>query len=320
MTHSDSRADSGSRLPRLLAPAMLVLLVGLALLLGGCGGQAQGQGILSVTASTSFLADIAQHVAGDRFTVSALIPDGIDPHNYEPGPRDVARVVQGDLFIANGGGLEGPLLDAIKNAGGGVRIVDASAGLQPRAAGPAQGDDASSEIDPHFWLDPVLAQRYVANLRDAFTAADPTGAAVYRRNAASYTEQLKKLDAWTRREVAALPPDRRVLVTDHESYGYFADRYGFRIIGAIVPSASGAESPSAKQLASLVAAIRRYQVKAIFIDKGENPQLADQIAAETGANVVATLLDHSLTPAGGPAPTYIDMIRYDVRQIVGALT
>ena len=304
---------------RRLLPTLLAALVVLPVLVAGCGEAARGDGVLSVTASTSFLADIAQHVAGDRFTVQALIKDGTDPHTYEPGPRDLARVVEGDLFIVNGQGLEGPLLTAVKSAGG-VKVVEASAGLQPRRTGSGQaGDDASGDVDPHFWLDPVLAERYVTNLRDAFTAADPAGADVYRRNAAAYVGELKKLDEWTRREVAAVPPARRVLVTDHESYGYFADRYGFRVVGAIIPSASGSDTPSAQQLASLVAAIRRSDVRAVFIGRDENRQLADQIAAETGVKVVATLLDHSLTPADGPAPTYIDMIRYDVRQIVEAL-
>jgi ABC-type Zn uptake system ZnuABC Zn-binding protein ZnuA len=311
------------RAPRLIATAALALMVIVAagLTAGGCGTQAAGagQGKLDVVASESFLADIAQNVAGARFTVRSLIPLGTDPHSYEPVPQDVAEVAGADLLIINGGGLEGHLLDTLKSAGGSVAIVDASRGLTSRTPQPGEPPLESGGTDPHFWLDPVLVKTYVANIRDAFSRADPAGATVYQANAASYDEQLTKLDAWIRAQVATIPPQNRKLVMNHASHGYFADRYGFTVVGTVIPSVSTDETPTAAQLSSLTAAIKQSGARAIFVELDENPKLAEQIAAETHVKVVTDLLDHSLSKPGGPAPTYLDMMKYDTRLIVAAL-
>ena len=304
-------------LPAVVAAATVLALV----TLGACGSQAgtPAGGSLRVVAAESFLADIAQNVAGDRFTVGTLVPPGADPHSFEPAPRDLAEVNEADLMIVNGAGLEGPLLDTLREAGGNARIVEAAAGLKSRTPQPGEPPLAAGETDPHFWLDPVLVKQYVANLRDAFSAADPAGASVYAANAAAYTAKLDKLDAWIRAQVDTLPPASRKLVMNHASHGYFADRYGFEVVGTVIPGTGTAESPTAQQLGDLTAAIRDTGAKAIFVETGENPQLARQIAAETGVKVVTDLLDHSLTPPGGEASTYIDMMKFDTRRIVEAL-
>jgi ABC-type Zn uptake system ZnuABC Zn-binding protein ZnuA len=305
---------------RLLFAVLCVLTLTTSLGAAGCrAGAAPGGGALDVVAAESFLADIAQNVAGDRFTVGTLVPPGADPHAFEPTPRDLGAVVGADLVIVNGGGLEGPLLTTLKNAGGSATIVDASAGLTTRTPQPGEPPLAAGQTDPHFWLDPVLVETYVANIRDAFVKADPAGAAVYTANAAAYTAKLGQLDAWIKAQVAQILAQDRKLVLNHASHGYFADRYGFRVVGTVIPSVGTAESPTAQQLAALTAAIRKSGAKAIFVEKDENPQLAEQIAAETGIKVVTDLLDHSLTPPGGAAPTYIDMMKYDTRRIVEAL-
>jgi ABC-type Zn uptake system ZnuABC Zn-binding protein ZnuA len=304
-----------------LAAAALVSVTLSAGVLTGCGaaaGKASG-GKLDVVAAESFLADIAQNVAGDRSTVGTLVPLGADPHAFEPAPRDLAEVAGADLVIVNGGGLEGPLLDTLDNAGGKAHIVDASAGLTSRTPQPGEPPLGAGETDPHFWLDPVLAKTYVANIRDAFVQADPEGAAAYEANAAAYVAKLDALDSWIAKQVATIPPAQRKLVMNHASHGYFADRYGFQVIGTVIPGAGTAESPTAQQLGDLTRAIEASGAKAIFVETDENPQLARQIAAETGITVVTDLLDHSLTPAGGAAPTYIDMMKYDARRIVEAL-
>jgi ABC-type Zn uptake system ZnuABC Zn-binding protein ZnuA len=296
--------------------------VAAAVMLGaaGCGaaGGASG-GALEVVAAESFLADIAQNVAGDRFAVRTLIPPGADPHAFEPTPKDLGEVAAADLVVVNGGGLEGPLLKMLESAGGQATIVDASAGLQSRAPQPGEPPLGSSETDPHFWLDPVLVKTYVANIRDAFKKADPAGAAVYRANAAAYTKRLDELNAWIESQVGTIPAADRKLVMNHASHGYYADRYGFTVIGTVIPSVGTGETPTAKQLVDLTAAIRTSGAKAVFVEIDENPKLAEQIAAETGITVVADLLDHSLTKPGGVAPTYIDMMKYDTRRIVEAL-
>jgi len=306
---------------RLLFAVLTVVAASAVLGAAGCGagGAATHGGPVDVVVSESFLADIAQNVAGDRFTVRTLIPPGADPHSFEPTPKDVAAVVGADLVIINGGGLEGPLLDTLKNAGGSATIVDASAGLKTRTPQPGEPPLAAGQTDPHFWLDPVLVETYVANIHDAFVKADPAGAAAYEANAAAYTAQLRQLHTWIKAQVAQIPPRDRKLVMNHASHGYFADRYGLQVIGTVIPSVGTSESPTAQQLGDLSAAIRKNGAKAIFVEVDENPQLARQIAAETGVKVVTDLLDHSLTPAGGRAPTYIDMMKYDTRRIGEAL-
>jgi ABC-type Zn uptake system ZnuABC Zn-binding protein ZnuA len=301
----------------LLAAALLALFVVSG---AGCGtASSPSSGALDVVATTSFLADIAQNVAGDRFQVQSLIPRGTDPHAFEPAPSDLRVVAGADLVIVNGGGLEGTLLTTLKNAGGDTTIVDASAGLESRTPKPGEPALAGGETDPHFWLDPELVKTYVKNIEAAFSTADPAGAATYQTNAAAYEKKLDALDAWIKREVAQIPEADRKLVMDHASQGYFADRYGFTIVGTVIPSASTGESPTARQLTDLVATIRATGAKAIFVEASENPQLAEQIGTETGVKVVTDLLDHSLTAPDGAAPTYIDMMKHDTRRIVEAL-
>lgn len=310
-----------SRARRVSLRSLLALLACLLATLASCGsGGATGSGSLSVVASTSWLADIAQNVAGERFTVASIIPLDTDPHSFEPTPSDLTRVAKADLLLLNGGGLEGPLEEALRNAGADTTVVVASEGLTPRT--PQAGEPSpehTGEPDPHFWLDPVSVKTYVENIRDAFSAADPPGAATYEANAAAYLKKLDELDRWVRQQVETVPAADRKLVMNHASYGYFADRYGFTVVGAVVPSVTTGSTPTARQLAELIATIRTQGVKAIFVEAEESPQLAEQIAAETGVTVVDDLLDHSLTGPQGPAPTYIDMIRFDTRRIVEAL-
>jgi len=303
---------------------LLALLLGGLLLATGCAAEKEvadtaDNAPLDVVASVSFLADVAQNVAGDRFEVRSLVPLETDPHSFEPTPKDLGEVAAADLAIINGGGLEGPLLKTLENAGGEATMVDASAGLQSRTPQPGEPPLESSETDPHFWLDPVLVKSYVATIRDAFAKADPDGAAEYEANAAAYTAQLDKLNAWIESQVAPVPAANRKLVMNHASHGYFADRYGFSVVGTVIPSVGTGETPTAKQLSDLTAAIRTSGARAIFVEIEENPKLAEQIAAETGIAVVDDLLDHSLTAADGVAPTYVDMMKFDTTRIVEAL-
>jgi len=324
---AQSPAPTRARTPLEPRPRGTLLLLAAALLLGallgaGCGAAGGGAptGALDVVASTTLLADIAQNVAGDRLQVQPLIPVGTDPHAFEPTPSDLEKVAGADLVIINGAGLEGTLLSTVQNAvGGDTTIVDASAGLPTRTPRPGEPALASGEQDPRFWLHPQLVKTYVANVEQAFSEADPAGAAEHKANAAAYDKKLDALDAWIGQQVAQVPAAGRKLVTDHASLGYFADRYRFEVVGTVIPSASTGETPTARQLAELTRAIRRTGARAIFVVASDNPQLAEQIGSETGVKVVTGLLDHSLTAADGPAPTYIDMLKYDTRQIVEAL-
>ena len=288
--------------------------------LPACGPAAPAAQTLDVLTTETFLADIAQNVAGDRLKVTSLLPIGIDPHSFEPTPQDVAKVAASRVLIVNGAGFEGYLSRLLENAGGQRQVIVASAGLASRAPGPGEVRDADHpQGDPHFWLDPTMVIKYVENIRAGLSQADPAGAAVYARNAEAYSAQLKALDEWIAAQVQPIPPERRLLVTNHESLGYYADRYGFKIIGTVVPSFSTDASPSAQQLAQLVDHIKATGARAIFLETGSNPQLAQQVAQETGAKVVAGLYTHSITQPGGSAPGYIEMMRYNTRAIVDAL-
>jgi ABC-type Zn uptake system ZnuABC Zn-binding protein ZnuA len=275
---------------------------------------------LKVLAVETFLADIAQNVAGDRVKVQALIPIGLDPHAFEPAPADVAKIAESQVLIVNGAGLEEWLQRLLSNAGGQRQVIEASHGLTARV--PPAGDPAASEHpegDPHFWLDPTKVVRYVENIRDGLSQGDPTGAETYAKNANAYIAQLNALDQWITAQVSQVPQARRLLVTNHEAFGYFADRYGFTVVGAIVPSVTSNASPSAQEMAALVERVRATGAPAVFLETGVNPQLAEQLAHETGIKVVTRLLTHSVSEAGGPGPTYLEMMRYNTTAIVTAL-
>lgn len=321
--------------PPLRRAARLAASAALAVVIASCSRAVRGEPA-RVIASEPFLADIAGEVAGDRIAVRPLLPTGADPHTWEPAPRDAAAVASADLLIVNGAGLEAflePLLEGLGKEG--PRVVEACAGLVPRTpregerGGPADAhggadagggaDAAHHDLDPHFWLDPLSVVRYAENIRDALTELDPDGADVYRANAAAYAEKLRELDRWIAGEVSRIPPERRLLVTNHESLGYFADRYGLRIVGAVIPSVSSGATPSAKDLAELAAALARTGAPAIFVEEGADPRLARQLAEEAGVRLVTGLRTHALTDSEGTAPTYLAMMRDDVRTIVGAL-
>jgi ABC-type Zn uptake system ZnuABC Zn-binding protein ZnuA len=285
---------------------------------GGCqSGTAptqQGAEVprLNVLAVETFLADIAQNVVGDRSKVEALMPIGADPHGFEPTPGDVTRVANADVLIMNGAGFETSLDRLLENVGGEHQVIEASAGLTGRSG-------HEGEVDPHFWLDPNNVLQYVENIREGLVRVDPEGSATYAANAAAYAARLKELDSWIVAQVEQIPGERRLLVTNHESLGYFADRYGFIIVGTILPSVSTGSSPSAQQITALVEQIRAADVAAIFLETGSDPRLAQQIAQETGVLVVTQLYTHSTTEPEGLAPTYIEMMKHNTRTIVEAL-
>jgi ABC-type Zn uptake system ZnuABC Zn-binding protein ZnuA len=293
-----------------LLAAALVLASALAV--AGCGspggtaGQSAGQTAgKSVLAETSFLADIAQNVAGGRLTVSSIVPIGSDPHGFEPTPQHAAKIASAAAVVINSPGLEPSVDKLIGGAGGkGLLVIDASQGLP------------GAKTDPHFWLDPSEVVTYVDNIRAGLAKIDPAGADRFAVNAATYQTKLKELDVWISQRVAVIPPARRLLVTNHESFGRFATRYGFTIVGTILPSADTESAPSAQQLAQLAGAIRSTGAPAIFLETGNNPDLADQLARETGIKVITDLYTHSLGPN---AMTYIDMMHWNVDRIVEAL-
>lgn len=278
-------------------------------LLAGCRAPAPASTAeLHVLAAETFLADIAQNVAGRRVVVESLLPPGVDPHGFQAAPQDAIRIAQAQVLIVNGLGYETWLENSLAADPPGRLVVKASEGVIPAVAG-----------DPHQWMNPLHVVRYAENIRDALTQADPDGRSTYSANTDAFVAQLRTLDEWIRAQVSALPPERRVLVTNHHALESFAAAYGFEVAGVVIPGLSSEAAPSARQMAALIETIRSAKAPAIFLDVSENQNLARQIAAESGARVVTGLYVETLSTADGPAPTYIDMLKYDVGLIVEAL-
>jgi ABC-type Zn uptake system ZnuABC Zn-binding protein ZnuA len=311
---------------RVLGIFFAVLVIGTGCSRHAATPAARGARGAPIVAVENILADFARQVAGDRMEVIPLIPAGAEPHAYEPTPQDMASVAGARMVIVNGAGLESFLAKMLANAGGSRPVVEASAGLRSRTAREGEVLEAgviasgpTTEPDPHFWLDPVLAERYVQNIRDGLSLIDPPGESFYKANADAYVQRLRELDSWIHSQVAVIPLADRKLVTNHESLGYFADRYGFKIVGTVIPSVSTEASPTAQQLARLVDGLRAAHARAVFLETGANQQLARQVAQEAGIPVITQLYTHSLSAVSGPAPTYLEMMRYDVKTIVEAL-
>lgn len=284
---------------------ILVLTVALA----SCSGTVAPE----LLTTSTILADVARNVAGDRLTVGSLLPAGADPHSYQLTPQDTAKISKSKVLVINGAGYERFLEVSLASAEGSRTLIDASTSLPVRSE-PENGQGA----DPHLWLDPTNVIVYAENIRDGLSQFDPAGADLYRANASVYIAQLEELGAWINGQITQIPPARRLLVTNHEALGYFAEKYGFTVVGTVIESFSSDASPSAEQMAALVEQIKLYEAPAIFLDAADNPALAQQIAAETGVQVVTDLHIESLTD-GAPAATYIEMMKHNVTRMIEVL-
>jgi len=290
--------------------ARIAVAVGLVLAAVVAGGAAAP---LRVAATTSIVGDVVRAIGGDGVTVTVLLPAGADPHAFEPTPKEMASLGDVQTIFANGAGLE-TFLDSLL-ASVGVPIVSVSDGIAFR--GFAQGSEEQG-VDPHVWFDPMNVIVWTESIARQFATLDPANAEGYATRALAYEQELKDLDVWIVEAVAAIPRERRKLVSDHEAFGYFVDRYGFDDVGTVIPGLSTLAEPSAQGLAALEDAIREHGVPAIFVGVSVNPALAEQVAQDTGARIVF-LYTGALSGTAGPAGTYLDLMRYDVRTIVQAL-
>jgi zinc/manganese transport system substrate-binding protein len=286
---------------------------------------------LQVVASFSILGDLVENVGGDAVEVTTLIGPGVDAHTYDPAPADLVVLSEADLVFENGLGFE-PWLDQFfaSTQPPGTRVV-VTEGITPRAAGEDAGhegeelaaDDAGEhgQFDPHVWHDVANAIVMVANIRDALVAADPARAELYEANAEAYVAELKALDVSIREQVRTLPEVGRKLVTSHDTFGYFADAYGFDVIGTALGSLSTeAGDPSAREIATLISEIEEAGVPAIFAENVANPDLMESLAAEAGVELAPPLYTDALGPPGSPAETYIGMMQSNMTTIVDALS
>jgi ABC-type Zn uptake system ZnuABC Zn-binding protein ZnuA len=304
------------------------LLIGVILVAAGCSGSDQGGGDggggLAVVATTTQVADLAANVGGDRVRVTSLLKPGVDAHDYEPSPADIDAIARADLVVQNGVGLEEWLDDTIESSGFDGPVVDASQGVKLREGGHAEGEEHAGdagEHDPHIWQDPRNAQLMAANIERGLTGADPDGAAAFAANLAAYTRELQALDAEVERQIDSLA--NKKLVTNHDAFGYYLDRYGLELVGSVIPSFDSSAELSGRDIRDLVAKIRATKVKAIFTETSLPPKAAETIGREAGVKVVAgedALYGDALGPPGSDGDTYLKMIRHNTATIVSNLS
>jgi zinc/manganese transport system substrate-binding protein/manganese/iron transport system substrate-binding protein len=281
----------------------------------GCGTKPapSASGKPRVVATFSVLNDFVRIVAGDRVEIVTLVgPDG-DAHEFQPTPQDIAAIGKADLVFENGAGFETNWFDKAYAASGakGKRVKTAEGLTLLEGAG---------EPDPHVWHDPHNAMHMIDKVRDGLCELDPPNAAAYRANAELYLKQLHELDKWVSQELERLPKERRKLVTSHDTFGYFAKRYGFTIVGSVLPSFSTeAADPSASAFAELVAKVKAESVPAIFCETSHNAKLVNRLAEAAGVKVAPPLYTDSLGAAGSPGGTYLGMMRSNVATISAAL-
>jgi manganese/iron transport system substrate-binding protein len=291
-----------------------VLVVGVLPSVSASAQPAAQSGQISVVTSILPIADLIKNVGGDTVQVTALVPPGGEPEDYDPTPADAKAVSQARVFFANGVGLEAYLDDLTESAGNSqLEVVTLSEGL-PTLSSFGQGADEGG--NPHLWLDPQNAISYVDAIERTLSRVDPANAASYQANADRYTGQLKALDASIQQQVASLPPAQRVLVTTHDAYPYFAQRYGFTYLAVI--NANPDAGPSAREYAQLVKTVQESHVKAVFGETGFSAQIISQLAADTGATFVGDLFTDTLSK-DAPTNSYLGAMHYNADTIVSAL-
>jgi ABC-type Zn uptake system ZnuABC Zn-binding protein ZnuA len=294
---------------------MLRLVGVIALCLGAaaCGGDSaasgSGAGSFRVVATTTQVADLARNVAGTRASVTQILAPNTDPHEYEVRPGDVKALIEADLVLRSGGDVDEWLDDALSAAG-----VDKSDVVDVGEAAGLEGDD------PHWWQDPARVEKGVTAIRDALVKADPGGAAAYRAGASRYLARLRALDASVRACMSRVPANQRLLVTSHDALGYYARRYGIRVIGAVIPALTTAAQPSAGDVAKLVDTIERTGVRTIFAESSVNPKVEQAIARQTGARIGPPLWADSLGPKGSTGATYLGSIAFNTQALASGFT
>ena len=288
----------------------------LAALLAASPARAQQR--LNVIASFSILGDFVKNVGGDGVEVATLVGPNGNAHVYAPSPGDAKKVADAKLVFVNGLGFEGWLERLVKASGTKAPIVVATKGIKPlERAGGHDHDHDHGRADPHAWQSVANAKIYVANIRDALIAADPAGKDSYIANAAAYLAKLDALEREVREVIAKISADRRRVITSHSAFGYFQNAYG---VNFIAPQGVSTEAEaSAKDVAAIIAQIKKQKAAAVFLENVTDPRLVEQIARETGAKVGGTLYSDALTDDKGDATTYIDLIRHNLRQLASAL-
>jgi zinc/manganese transport system substrate-binding protein len=278
-----------------------------------------------VVVTTNLLGDVVRNVAGDDARVEVLMPLGVDPHDFEPSSRQASLVAEADLVVANGLGLEEGLEDVIDAArGDGALVLEVAELVDPlrfaeQDAGDDGGEDEPGDLDPHVWMDPIRMAQAARLIADRL--ADIDSSVDWEARAETYAAQLEAAHERIDALLSAVPSDRRLLVTNHEALGYFASRYGFEVVGVVIPGGSTLAEPGSEELAALVALIDELNIQAVFAESTEPSTLARAIADEADHPVtVVTLRTESLGEPGSPAGTLIGMLEENARLIADALS
>jgi zinc/manganese transport system substrate-binding protein len=268
---------------------------------------------VNAVASFSILGDMVARIGGDRVAVTTIVGPNADTHVYEPKPSDAAAVAGADIFFVNGLGFEGWMDRFVESTGYKGQLVVASDGVTTHE----MDEDGETTTDPHAWQSLTNGILYVGNIAKGLCAVDAAGCETYTANAAAYSAELTALDATVRAELEAVPAEQRKVITTHDAFGYFAETYG---VTFLAPEGISTDAePSAADVAKLIIQIKSEGVRALFIENMSDPRLVQQIADETGVKLGGELYADALSPADGPAPTYLDMFRHNVGLLIRAL-
>ena len=320
----------------LIATAVTAGLLATACGDAGSGGGSGSGGGPTIAVATTVLGDVVAHLVGEEATVDVVMPANADPHEFQPSARQAVALREADLVVTNGAGFEAGLddtVDAAEEDGTPVFVAvdhvdtlvagedgDDHADEEAGGAGEDGDDHGDGDVDPHFFTDPLRMADAAEALSEELAAEVPgLDTAAFRERAAAYVAELRALDGEVREIVAPIPDDRRRLVTNHLGFTYFADRYGFEVVGAVIPSASTAAAPSAGELDDLAAAITAEGVPAVFTDASSSARLADTLAGEAGDVAVVELFSESLGDPGTGADSYVGMMRTNATRIADAL-
>jgi zinc/manganese transport system substrate-binding protein len=261
-------------------------------------------GQVTIVATTTQMQDLVRNVGGRDVHMVGILEPNVDPHDFEPTPSTAIALSGAALVVESGAGIDRWTAGLVSNSVPGTPIWVASAGLPLR------------DGDPHWWLDPTLFERAATGLGGRLARLDPAHASAYRARASAYVGRIRAMDAANRRLIASVPPSKRLLVTNHDAFGYFAGHYGIRVAGSVIPSMSTEAQAGASDVATLIGRIREQHVAAIFTESSLSPKLEEQIAAEAGVKVYANLYGDTLGTAGSPGATYLGMERWDMRAMV----
>jgi zinc/manganese transport system substrate-binding protein len=309
--HRRQERDWSIVLPRYLLLLTAIMLLGIQ--------SANADKKLDVVATFSILGDFVKNVGGDRVNVNTLVGPNGNTHVCTPSPTDARKLADANVIFVNGLGLEGWLDRLIQASGTKAPIIVATKGIKPREnARKANDNESHGRIDPDAWQSVENAKTYVENIRSELVAADPEGKTTYEANARSYLARLDQLDRDVRSTLSAIPSDRRLIVTNHRAFGYFEQAYDIKF--ASPQGLSTEAEPSARNMTSIITSIKQSKAPAVFLENITNPRLMQQIASEAGVRIGGTLYSDALTDEKGDAPTYIDLVRHNLRQLSFALS